>query len=214
MKTNKKLKILITICFLSSSLANAHPVPYKGALGIMTWNQPFLTDSWVTYSTGPNFAFAGRFMRMQMADRSTSYLYMPQANLLLKRWNETDLQANAYLYGGYGGLKADNRNGSAGLVGAEFDAENRKYYAALKYEYMNASIGENVQQTQLRLGIAPYEAEYSEVAAWFMVQAQYHPALSKKFAVTPLARIFYKSVLIETGVSLEGDWMMNFMFHL
>ena len=107
------------------------------------------------------------------------------------------------------------QNSEAGgyLAGIEADAESRKYFVLLKTETMRSSIAPSFDHAEARLGIAPYEAEYSEIASWFMVQAQWHPNLEKTFVVTPLARFFYKSVLWETGVSLDGDWMMNFMFH-
>lgn len=204
---------LISLLLLLPAITQAHPVPYKGALGVMTWNQSFLSDYWVTYSFLPNAAIAARHMRMQMKD-GEARLYLPQADYLLKRWNEKDSQANIYLYGGYGALSLQNKTGTAGLIGAEADAESRKYYISGKYESMFASLGEKFYSATVRLGIAPYEAEYTEIASWFMIQAQYHPALIKSYAITPLARFFYKSALFETGVSLDGDWMINLMFHL
>jgi hypothetical protein len=83
----------------------------------------------------------------------------------------------------------------------------------IKAEYMRPTVSDEFSHIEARLGIAPYEAEYSEMASWFMVQLQWHPTLTKKMAVTPLARIFYKSFLLESGVSLDGDTMINFMFH-
>ncbi len=203
--------IIIWIVFTTS--VYGHPVPYKDAVGVMTWNQPFLTDSWITYSFRPDTAIAARYMRMEMED-GESKLYMPQLNYLLKRWNEKDSQANIYLYGGAGALHFKNQTGSAGLIGVEADAEDRKYFILGKLESMYGSIGENFHSATLRVGIAPYEAEYDEVASWFMLQAQSHPALTKSFALTPLARFFYKSALFEIGVSLDGDWMINLMFHI
>ena len=66
---------------------------------------------------------------------------------------------------------------------------------------------------EARIGVAPYEAEFNEIASWLMLQYQYHPMLTRKYALTPLIRLFYKSVLFESAVSTEGDWMLNFMFH-
>lgn len=214
MKTANLTKLLaLVIIAWASGGAMGHPVSYKGATAFMTWNQSFLSDTWLVQSLSPQFAIAARTQRMNMKDGKDSYLYTPQVNFLLKRWNEKDLQANIYLYTGFGGLRAEDKTGTAGLTGIEVDAEDRKYYASAKYESMFASIGEDVHQTVVRLGIAPYEAEYSELASWFMLQAQYHPALSTEFSLTPLARFFYKSALFETGVSFKGDWMLNLMFH-
>jgi hypothetical protein len=197
----------------AASAAQAHPVSYQGATGIMTWNQPFMSDHWITYSFRPDMAIAGRFMRMNMEGGEEFNYSGLQLDYLLKRWNGHDYQANVYLYGGGGFAHFDDDNGGAYFGGFEADAEDRKYFALIKAEYMKPTIGEEFGHVEARLGVAPYEAEYDEMASWFMVQAQWHPTLAKEFVLTPLARMFYKSFLLETGVSLDGDWMMNFMFH-
>ena len=207
----KSLMISFVISFAASA-AVAHPVAYKGATGVMTWNQPFMSDQWVTYSFKPNFAVAGRFMRMQMKDGEQRYSGL-QLDYLVKRWNGDDHQANIYIYGGGGVVNFGGENGGAHFTGFEADAENRKYFSLIKAEYMKPTVGDEFAHVEGRLGIAPYEAEYSELATWFMIQGQWHPNLQKQFVVTPLARLFYKSFLLEAGVSLDGDWMMNFMFH-
>lgn len=210
-----KFKFLITLIVLGTiaKTANAHPVAYQGATGVMTWNQPFMSDHWITYSFQPDQAIAGRFMRMIMKDGEELNYSGLQYDYLVKRWNGDDHQANIYVYGGGGVANFMNENGGAYFVGFEADAENRKYFSLIKAEYMKPEVGDEFGHIEGRLGVAPYEAEYNEMASWFMVQAQWHPNLQKKFVVTPLARIFYKSFLLESGVSLDGDWMLNFMFH-
>jgi hypothetical protein len=210
----KKRAISTLACALglTGGVAYAHPVAYQGALGVMTWNQPFLSDYWLTYSFRPDAAIAGRYMRMNMKDGDFR-LYMPQFDYLVKRWNEADHQTNIYAYGGFGGAHINAQSGVAGMIGVEADAESRKYFVMAKYEGMVPSVGSVFQHVEGRVGIAPYEAEYNEIASWLMLQVQYHPALVTEYAVTPLVRFFYKSVLWETGVSLNGDWMLNFMFH-
>lgn len=193
--------------------AAAHPVPYKGAIGIMTWNQPFMSDNWLTYSPWTQAAFAGRFLRMEMPEGTFRYSG-GQFDVLAYRKNASDFQANVYFYGGGGAVNYAHKNASAVLYGTEADAESRKYFAMIKGEQMDSSRRPNFSHVEARLGVAPYEAEYNEVASWFMLQAQWHPSLARRFVFTPLARFFYKSALWETGVSLDGDWMLNFMFHL
>lgn len=208
-----KKRLLVTILILIlGPQAFSHPVAYKGATGVMTWNQPFMSDSWVTYSFQPNMAVAARFMRMEMPEGKLNYAGA-QLDYLVLRDNGDDHQANLYFYGGGGNVQFNNSQAGAYLAGVEADAENRKYFSLLKAETMRSSISPDFNHIEGRLGIAPYEAEYNELATWFMIQAQWHPNLQKKFVVTPLARIFYKSFLFESGVSLDGDWMMNFMFH-
>jgi len=190
----------------------AHPVAFKGAVGVMTWSQSFMTDDWVTYSFRPDAAVAARHMRFDMPEGRMQF-YAPQLDYLVKRWNESDSQVNIYVYGAYGTMNFQNQTRGAGLGGIEADAESRKYFIMGKYEKMWGDLGPEFYHAEARLGIAPYEAEFIELASWFMIQYQYHPMLVRKDAVTPLIRLFYRSVLLETGVSTDGDWMMNFMFH-
>ena len=202
----------VTAALLTTTPADAHPVSYKGAVGVMTWNQSFMTDNWLTYSFRPDTAIAARHMRFDTPEGRMQF-YAPQLDYLVKRWNEHDLQANIYAYGAYGKMSMGPDTKDAGLAGAEADIEDRKYFALLKYEKMWSSLGPDFYHGEARLGIAPYEAEYSEIATWFMIQYQWHPSLLRKNTITPLARVFYKSFLFETGVSLDGDFMTNFMFH-
>ncbi|RYZ92213.1 MAG: hypothetical protein EOP06_04895 [Proteobacteria bacterium] len=208
----KKSLLLLILLFGFAPDAFAHPVSYKDAIGVMTWNQAFMSDQWVTYSFKPNMAVAARFMRMEMPESRLNYSGA-QFDYLLARDNGDDHQVNLYAYAGGGNVHFDHSDGGAYFAGFEADAENRKYFGLFKAETMRSSNAPDFDHLEARLGVAPYEAEYTEIATWFMIQAQWHPTLSKKFVLTPLARLFYKSFLLETGVSVDGDWMMNFMFH-
>jgi hypothetical protein len=197
----------------SAPCALAHPVAYQGATGVMVWNQSFLSDYWVTYSFRPDMAFAGRGMRMDMQNGGTTWFYGPQFDYLVHRWNETDYQANIYAYGALGGITTATQTGTAPLGGIEADAESRKYFAMAMIQGLAPTFGSNFYMSEAKLGIAPYEAEFNEVAAWLMIQGQHHPSLTKTYVVTPLVRMIYKNFLVEAGCSLQGDGMFNFMFH-
>lgn len=202
---------LILMCPFSST-AFSHPTSYKGALGVMSWNQPWLSDYWVTYSFRSDMALAARYMRMEMPGGRFE-VYMPQFDILAKRWNEKEFQGNIYGYAGIGGAQIRSEKGSAILGGIEADIESRSLFALGKIELMRPTVGEIFRHYEIKLGVAPYEAEFNEIASWFMVQYQHHPILLKKQAITPLVRFFYRNVLWETGVSLDGDYQLNLMFH-
>jgi hypothetical protein len=208
----RKLLALIFLC-MPNTFTEAHPVSYKGAIGVMTWSQPWLSDYWVTYSFEPNLAVAVRTMRMNMNDGKLN-VYLPQLDYLVKRWNEKNLQANIYTYAG-GGLASrdDGKNGNAGIAGIEADAETRSLFAEIKGEWMRPSFGSKFDHYELRIGVAPYEAEFNEIASWLMIQFQHHSQLIRQNAITPLGRFFYRNVLFEVGMSLDGDSMVNLMFH-
>jgi hypothetical protein len=210
---DKTLKLAAFLWALGfSSAASAHPVSYKEAIGVMTWNQSFLSDYWLTFSFRPDMAFAGRGMRMQMKDGKFE-TYMPQFDYLVNRWNGEDYQANIYVFGGWGGVWFNGQTGTGGLAGIEADAESRKYFIMGKAEVMRPTIGDDFNHLEFRVGVAPYEAEFNEIASWLMLQYQWHPVLTRTSAVTPLARFFYRNVLFEAGVSFDGDGMFNMMFH-
>ena len=193
--------------------AHSHPVSYKDALAVMTYAQPFLNDTWLVYSFRPDAAFAGRYMTMDMEKGGKFDFYFPQIDYLLKRWNQPDFQANIYLWGGFGGIYFQKKNGTAGDVGIEADLESRKWFMWGKFEPIFPSIGEKFYLAELRLGVAPYEAEFNELASWFMIRGQINHGLTVEYAITPMARFFYKNALWEMGVSFKGDWMINLMFH-
>ena len=194
------------------SVSGAHPVAYEGATGVMTWNQSFMTVDWITYSFRPDAAVAARHMRLVSPEGQMQFV-APQLDYLLKRWNEFEYQGNFYVYGAYGKLQFQNQVAGAGLAGAEADAESRKFFASVQYEKMWSGLGPDFYHANFRLGVAPYEAEFNELASWLMLQYQTHPMLERKSTLTPLIRLFYKSVLFEAGVSSDADWMINFMFH-
>lgn len=203
---------LILSNFLAVQSISAHPVSYKGAAAVMIWNQPDISDYWLAYSFSPHVAVAARAMRMEMPE-GQFITYFPQLDLLLKRWNNADSQANIYAYGGAGGAKYQGESGYAGQLGIEADAESRTWLIMGKVESTRSNVSAVFNHGEFRLGLAPYEAEFNELASWFMIQVQYHPAMTQDYAITPLYRFYYKSFLAEAGVSLRGEWMSNFMFH-
>ena len=212
-------KMRFTLVFILSfgalfftEFALAHPVSYQGAIAVMTWNQPELSDHWIAYSFRSDMAIAARTMRMDMPE-GRFWIYLPQYDVLLKRWNNPDSQVNIYGYGGYGAVSLNQQTGRALLGGLEVDAESRSYFVLAKAEWMRPNLGPKFDLYEFRIGVAPYEAEFNEIASWLMIQFQVHPALIQKTILTPLARFFYRSVLFEIGVSMQGDPMTNLMFH-
>lgn len=207
------LSLILFLYSLFSSQVFAHPVSFKGATNYMTWNQPWLSDNWLTYTLNRNFALALRHMRMQMNDSSEMNFIGTQADLLLNRWNGKDYQANIYLYYSYGRALSNGSSYDGQIIGAEIDAEDQDYYFLTKYEFFKTSNNFEQPLALIRLGISPYKAEFNELAAWLIVQYQNHRGLKKNSALTPMLRLYYKNFLYEMGSSFSGDFMTNLMFH-
>jgi hypothetical protein len=208
---------LIVLLFLffsfTGSVASAHPVSYQGAVSVMTWNQPYLTDFWTTYSYLPNAAIAVRGMRMTMRDGSEMKVFLPQVDFLLYRRNAKTFQANIYAYGGYGVERFEKSDSHAGAFGAEADAESRKYYGAASYQGLVVGNGPDVYSTTVRAGIAAYPAEFDDLGTWFIVAYQHNGQLTRRDDATPMVRLMYRNMLAEIGAGFSGDWMLNFMVH-
>jgi hypothetical protein len=206
--------IFLVLLGLGTSTLWAHPVSYQNALSLMTWNQPYVNDTWVTYSYRPYGAVVARYMRMDMEDGAEMKLYLPQADFLLYRKNARHYQANVYAYGGYGVQDLDRVRSGAGVLGMEADAEDRKYYGSFAFQSILPTRGPTLYQTTVRAGIAPYVAEFQELGTWFIVQYQVNPQLRQRSDFTPLLRFMYRNILAETGVGVtHGDWLLNFMVH-
>ena len=210
----KLLKIILAFsCLGFLNHAQAMSVSWQGSTAVMTSSQPFLTDWLAAYSFRNDMAVAGRIMRMTMSDGTVMKFYAAQFDYLARRWNGTDYQANIYANAGFGAEDYLGRNSTVGIGTLDIDVESRELYAAGKIQGNWVGIGPNVYQGELRLGIAPYKAAYEELASWFIVSIQTNAQLSRAFSVTPMVRLFYKSVLAEVGSNIQGDWMLNTMIH-
>lgn len=192
--------------------AQAHPVTSTGQVAVMSYNQAFLQDHWVSYSVTQRWALAARAMRA-FTPLGEMRFHGLQLDALVYRRNQSDSQSNLYAYLGGGHSDYHGASGFSGMWGLQADFETRSRFVMIKAESMRGAAGYELGLVQARLGLAPYEAEYKEIAAWLMMQAQWHPGMSVGRAFTPLLRLFYRSVLWETGVSFQGDWMLNLMVH-
>lgn len=178
----------------------------------MIWNQPFLNDTLLTYSFARQAAIAARFQRMERP-QGEMYAMLPQFDVLFHRWNMDDAQANIYGYAGFGASKFLQDMSWAGISGIEADAESRRWYISGKFQTLFFKGNDRVYQSQLRMGVAPYLAQFNELSSWLIVSIQHEPQLTRKWIITPMLRMFYKNVLWEMGSSFKGDWMLNTMVH-
>jgi len=203
----------LALCLTLAAQARAHPVPFKDALSVMTWNQPFFNETMLAYSFHRKAAIAAQYMRMDMADGEMKVV-TPQLNFLAKRWNELDSQANVYFIGGGGTYEFDRVTRTTALGGVEADWESRKYYVSSKLTGLWPNGDDNTYVQTYRAGIAAYPSEFDEISAWLILDVQHINRRERELTVTPVMRLFYRNVLTEIGASFTGDFMLNFMIHL
>ncbi len=206
-----KLSTIIGLVFFFSSL-NAHPTAYEDAKSVMSMNSPKMNELFAHYSFSPKLSLGVKYIRIEES-KVESYSVFPQLSVLLHRWNHKAFQANVYAYGGYGGNWANDKRGTSVFYGGEADIEDRRLYTSVGYQVLRLSEFRDHPALKARAGVAAYLAEYTEPAVWGIVQYEWHPEAETKHEVTPLVRIFYKNALVESGVSLKGDWLLNLMIH-
>ena len=138
---------------------------------------------------------------------SDGELYGVQANVLAKRWNNFDSQANAYFLSGWGITSNDD---PGGYVGSQIDWENRRYFVSYENRYSFAKDIREEFSHKARLGIAPYIAEAGALHSWLMLQVDHMPEDENNWRVTPLVRLFKGDYLGEAGISNRGEILFNF----
>lgn len=192
----------------------SHPVAYKGSYSIMTWNNPEMTDWMFTHSFTSQHSVSLHYLRNHTKDGEREF-FLPAVNFLAKRWNELNSQANLYLTVGHGGEKVGTSFKDTSILALETDWESREYYVSFKQEALlaNRDSSKNIYTSRLRGGFAPYIASFEEINSWFILQLEKSNKSMTEYTLTPLIRMFYKNVLIETGVSHKGEAQFNFMVH-
>ena len=208
------------ICILLTSFqAFAHPVTFKDGLAVTSIHRPKMTMSQINYTIHRNVAVATSYVRME---NPTGDLNMPalHANILLKRWNAIGSQGNLY---GLIGAGVDTTSLAIsewtdeirGFVGLQADYETQKIYTAaniIGFPSVN-DMNDIPYMARYRFGIAPYIAHYDEFQIWVVGQVEYMPTMQDTLIVTPMLRYFYRTVLWETGVSLDGTYWFQMMAH-
>lgn len=211
---NLRTIALLVGVFLGAAPALAHPVSFQGGVGLMSYNSKNMTEILATYSVTSRFALAHTYFR-----QSDSEFYIPRANLLVKRWNNTDSQGNIYLSAGSGVENYNSNLTSTHLGEAVLDWESREFYVYLSHLYLRRDNTQNIELpsqdfnfTNLRLGFAPFLADYEDLNVWLIVQFQRVNEMNTK--TTQFIRFYRKNVLWEVGAGFDGSVAFNFMIHI
>ena len=140
-----------------------------------------------------------------------------QIGYLAKRWNLPAAKGNIYFLSGpgYGSkFKADKPKVTDLLyrVGLQGDFETRRIYTFAKYteqRFFNTNDLIN-NRLELRIGYAPYLAGFSELNSWVILKTAFINNFEEIIYI-PTVRLFYKNILIDLGVDLDGRSQLNFM---
>lgn len=198
------------LIILAANSTEARPVGFKYSTSVMSENKPDENHFMLHYTPNRFLSVGPHYLRIARQNNDVYALY-GQANLLIHRWNQDHLQANIYATGGVGHLNFQDKSRLSEIGGAQFDIEDRQFYALAKYSGVFADDFKTSHNARGRLGFAPYIANYDELNSWLMLQYDFSPNEPTKHSLSPFVRVFYKSLLVEFGSSLKGDWLLNFV---
>lgn len=185
----------------------------------MSYNDATKNELLLTYSFNFNYAVAMTYM-----NDAKSEFYIPRFNVLAKRWNNEDSQGNIYLSAGSGIEKFNAKSYGVNLGEIVADWESRKYYTYFEHLYLQRWNEDNVMMpdksynhSKLRLGFAPFLADYNDLNVWFITQFERHDVGTtedNRIEAAQFLRFYMKNVLWEVGAGFNKTIAFNFMIHL
>ena len=185
----KKCIILLAI-FLS--LLQAHPVVFKGGKVIWLIDSPNITEIRFGKTFTKKFYSGVRVFNDKYIDQS--YI-ASNNNLLVKRWNASNYQANIYALSSIG-LNIDSEKSMYNL-GLHTDWENRRFMVMHMIEY--SSFNESTKNS-VRLAFTPKITDYKGTAVWLIGQyTNYSFDDENNEMLMPVIRILKRNYLLEFG---------------
>jgi hypothetical protein len=135
-----------------------------------------------------------------------------QATYLVHRFGTERGIFNAYVWGGpiAETLEGANRTRVGGQAGVWLDYETRRIYTRVKAHAFKSKDWRRNEVVAQGM-VAPYEADYEDVAAWGGLQLK--RVSGEKSEVTPYVRFFRKQWWIDAGVSVDRTHRNNFFFN-
>lgn len=201
---------LLTLCAITQP-AWSRPVSYPGGVTLDFSNNGDQHSALLHYSPSAKYSVGFRTEYRRGGDYTLTGL---QLNNLIKRWNKKDSQANFYIKSGIGFAErnssrfTDDSSFSA-FTGIAADWESRRFFTSYENRYIKAGALDDFFVQKIRLGIAPYLADYGSLHTWFMLELEHEPEDSDTFTVTPLLRFLKDVHLLEVGVSDDNDVLFN-----
>ena len=200
------LKGLICVLSFSFCTLTAHPVIWKNGTVITSKFMESLNEFELHYSLTHQWAVGVHGVEMD----GVSY-GMVQSNHLLNRWNGKGSQGNMYLFSGLGAA-FNKRHLPILHLGVQADWETRWVYTQMS---LHGFFKEDpIHFASLRLGVAPYLADFDELNSWIILQLNdRYQEQSHHLSVTPLVRLFKDTFLLEFGSNFSDYYVVTMMIH-
>ena len=205
----KLLMAALGAALLAAPLA-ARPVSYPGGVTAMQELDPVMGSALLHYTPSRHYSVGARYLKMREEGVN---LGGAQATWLVNRWNLPSAQANLYVTGMAGAAWRDGATARpGGFVEAQGDWENRRVMlmGMARLTHMEG-IGTSDMQMG-RIGWAPYEGDYGDAHLWLFAQLKRDSASADEVQPALVARLFYRTMLVEAGVTDRGGLILNSVF--
>ena len=206
-------RIFLLLIISATVQVQARPVSYPGGWTLSTFNNADRHSAFLHYSPTAKYSIGYHAEYWRDQDYQIHAFHV---NNLVKRWNGEASQGNFYLMSGIGFAHSDedefdNRTELAAYTGIAADWETRKVFFSYANRYTDAgNISDGFRQS-VRVGFAPYVAEYGNWHTWLMLSVRHAPEADDQLVATPIVRLFKGANLYEAGVSDQGDVLFNFV---
>lgn len=216
MKIQRRWAALVLLGLLPMA-ATAKPIAFaKGKTVMLEYGAGTMNELQLFYAPRYWYSAGAGWLELASEDGSTqrhiSYL---RGNLLAKRWNMPNAQANVFVWGGLGRATGNDFVGStlARNVGFQADYETRRIYGAFRSDLQESDHFSHRIDT-LQLGWAPYKHDYNTLATWFVVQGRrYTGDLFAGTETALLIRFFKGGAWVEVGATTDGKVQAMAMFN-
>ena len=205
--------LMLALLLVSTVLqpVSSRPVSYPGGVTADLNNNGDAHSLLFHYSPSAKYSLG---LRSEYRRDSEFSLTSLQLNNLIHRWNKKDSQANLYLKSGIGyadrnSSRLNDDSSLAAYSGIAMDWETRRYFTSYENRYVEAGSISDFFVQKIRVGFAPYVADYNALHTWFMLELEHEPEDSDTFTATPLVRFFKDVHLIEAGISSDNDVLFN-----
>jgi len=197
----------LTFCLLSVGFCLhpilGNPVTFKDGKMLDIQSDTEGVDIQAFYSLSSSMALG--IHTVQSAEEAP--VLLAQSNLLLRRWNNPDSQANLYSFIGIG----ESKNHFAEYLGLETDWESRSFYMAFSTDVLwNPA---PFSRLSGRIGFAPYIGDYDDLHTWIILQASQSREQASLTYVLPIIRLFKDNFLMEFGTNgsfYDGNFRLHF----
>ncbi|MFN7176786.1 MAG: hypothetical protein ACK4MX_07840 [Thermaurantiacus sp.] len=199
---------------LAATPGDARPVSWPGGVTLIQELDPKTVSGLVHYTPNRHWSLGGRLMHMRDEQWSAAGL---QATWLVRRWNMPSAQANLYLSGMAGGAwetgaGANRSVRPAAFVQAQGDWEDRRFMVMGLGRVTSAGHIGTEAMAMGRAGFAPFVADYGAVHLWLFGELAYRTEGDDRWQPALVARIFYRTMLLEAGVTDRGGLILNSQF--